>query len=142
MSVRVNRVELLHRDEVVAPPAIAERACQDHNFELPGGVYAAMVLFFAGAIAILASAFRGNMVVSYAIIFAFLTAFFGVPLLFVRASRDNGAKALSWARFNQRGIATATGPTSAGEAVVLVLMLPFLIFCFAGAVVTIAALVG
>jgi hypothetical protein len=127
---------------MVAPPVVETRACHDHTFELPRGIYAAMVLFFAGAIAILASAFRGNMIVPYAVIFAFLTAFFGIPALFVRASREDGARAKSWSRFTQRGVVTATGHTEAREVVVLVLMLPCLIFCFALAIVMIAARVG
>jgi hypothetical protein len=41
----------------------------------------------------------------------------------------------------RKGIQTATGHSSGGEAVVLVLILPALIFCWAVAVVTIVALV-
>jgi hypothetical protein len=44
--------------------------------------------------------------------------------------------------FRMRGIQTATGRSSAGEATVLVLLLPFLIFCFGMAVAAIAMIVG
>jgi hypothetical protein len=54
---------------------------------------------------------------------------------------ESRTKALSWSRFMQRGIKTATGRTSAKDATILVLLLPFLILCFAVAVATIAALV-
>jgi cobalamin synthase len=141
MTARLESVELLHRDEIVAPPKLAPRACEDHNFELPTGIYAAMALCFAGAIAVLALSFRTNMGVSYGAIGAFLVAFCGVPVLFVKTSGGNGSKALSWRRFRQRGIVTATGHASSGEATVLVLMLPFFIFCFAVAVTVIAGLV-
>ena len=141
MTARLESVELLHRDEIVAPPELTQRACEDHNFELPTGIYAAMGLCFGGAIAVLASAFRTNMGVSYAAIAAFLIAFFAIPVLFVKTSGENGSKASSWYRFRQRGIVTATGHTGAGEATVLVLMLPFFIFCFALAVTIIAAVV-
>ena len=58
MTERLQSVGSLHRDEIVAPPELAASACEDHNFELPTGIYAVMALCFAGAIAVLASAFR------------------------------------------------------------------------------------
>lgn len=140
MTERLQSVELLHRDEIAAPPELARRACEDHNFELPTAIYAVTGLCFAGAIAVLASAFRAHMSVSYAVVGAFLVAFFAVPILVVKASPADSAKASSWRRFRQRGIATATGHTRAGEATVLVLMLPFFILCFAVAVSIIAGL--
>jgi len=47
---------------------------------------------------------------------------------------------LSWSMFRYKGVETATGRTSAAEATVLVLLLPFVVLCFGIAVVTIAAL--
>jgi len=76
------------------------------------------------------------------VIFAFMVIFFGVPATFVRVTK--GVKrnlALSWVDFSDRGIMTATGRSSAREATVLVLLLPFLILCFAIAIASIAALV-
>jgi hypothetical protein len=140
MTARYNSQTLVARDEVVAAPA--QRACADHSFEMPTGIYVAMVLLFAAAIAVLATAFTSGMAVSYAIVFAFLIAFFGVPAIFVRmAPSDEGSKALGWSIFREKGIATATGRTSGGEASMLVLLLPFLVLCWAIAIVTIAALV-
>jgi hypothetical protein len=141
MTERLESAELLYRHEIVAPPELTPRACADHSFELPTGIYVTMTLCFAGAIAVLASAFRTNMGVSYAVIAGFLIAFFGVPILFVRTSAENGSKALSWYRFRKRGIVTATGHTGAAQATVLVLMLPFFIFCFALAITFIAGAV-
>lgn len=128
---------LAARADIVAPPA--PRACEDHSFEMPTGIYVAMALCFAGAIAVLAFAFRSEMAVSYGIVFAFLAAFFAIPVIFVRTGR--GSKALDWSGFREKGIATATGRTGGGEAAMLVLLLPFLILCWAIAVATIAALV-
>jgi hypothetical protein len=141
MTARHNSRILVAREEIVAPPA--PRACEDHNWELPNGVYLAMALFFAGAIGVLALGFRSGMGLSYGIIFAFLIAFFGVPASFVRTSRGRGgdAKPLRWAEFREFGIATATGKTPAREATTLVLLLPALIFAWAIAVAVIAALV-
>ena len=63
-----------------------------------------MALCFAGAIAVLATGFSSGMGLSYGIIFAFLVAFFGIPALFVRASRGNGdTKPLAWDRIPRAG---------------------------------------
>ena len=74
--------------------------------------------------------------------FAFLTAFFLVPTIFVTGSpNETGSRALRWSDFMQDGVDTATGRTCGREAAILTLMLPFLIFCWGIVVVTIAALV-
>lgn len=141
MTARLETVELLHRDEIVAPPKLGQSACEDHNFELPTGIYAAMGLCFAGAVFVLAMAFRTHMGVAFAVIAAFLGAFFAIPVLFVKSSGTTGSTPLSWRRFRDAGIATATGHTSAGEATVLVLMLPVFILGFAVGISIIAAVV-
>ena len=132
---------LAARAELVAPPP--QRACEDHNWELPSGVYVAMALFFTGAVGVLSIAFRTEMAVSYGVIFAFLAAFFAIPALFVRTARGHGGdtKPLDWYKFRENGIATATGRSSASEALTLVLLLPGLILFWAIAVAVIAALV-
>jgi hypothetical protein len=140
MTTRLSTEVLLARDEIVAAPA--QRACDDQSFELPGGIYVAMVLMFAGFVAVLSLAFSGHMAVSFGVIFAFLAAFFAIPSLFPRMkAQESRTRALSWSRFMQKGIRTATGRTSAKDATILVLLLPFLILSFSVAVATIAALV-
>lgn len=141
MSDRLTREKLIARDEVVAAPA--ERACSDQSFELPTGIYFAMVSMFAGFVAVLGSAFRGgHMGVVIGVIFAFIAAFFAVPTLFPRmVPEDSRRKALSWDEFQARGIRTATGRATALDATILVLVLPFLILCFGIAVATIAAVI-
>jgi len=140
MSARHNQSALLHSDEIVeAPPA---RACTDQSFELPTGIYVAMGLMFVGFVAVLGFAFRTDMALSYGVIFAFLIAFFAVPSLFCRlGGGESRSKSLEWREFREKGIATGTGRATSGEATILVLLLPFLILCFAIAVATIAALV-
>jgi hypothetical protein len=140
MSRRQTREQLLAREEVVAAPA--KRACDDQTFELPTGIYIAMATMFAGFIAVLSLAFRGgHMAVVYGVIFALIAAFFGVPALFAGMAHDESrTRALRLFDFGHRGIATATGRASAREATILVLLLPFLIFCFGIAVATIASL--
>ncbi|HVU29656.1 MAG TPA: hypothetical protein VHE36_04570 [Sphingomicrobium sp.] len=140
MSRRQAREQLSVRDEIVAAPA--KRACEDQNFELPTPLYVAMAIMFAGFVAVLSSAFRGgHMAVVYGVIFAFIAAFFAVPALFpAQGPRENRTKPLSLFDFGHRGIMTATGRSSSGEATILVLLLPFLILCFGIAVATIASL--
>ena len=55
------------------------------------------------------------MAVVYGVIFAFIAAFFAIPAMFPAMAPDR-KKALSWAMFRMRGIHTATGRSSAGEA--------------------------
>jgi hypothetical protein len=140
MTTRQTSEVLLARDEIVAAPA--ECACTDQNFELPSGLYVTMALLFAGFVGVLGLGFRGgHMAVVYGVIFAFIAAFFAIPAMFPAMAPDR-RKALSWAMFRMRGIETATGRSSAGEATVLVLLLPFLIFCFGMAIAAIAMIVG
>lgn len=140
MTTRQTPEVLIARDEIVAPPA--PRACDDQSFELPTGIYVAMAIMFAGFVAVLGTAFRGEMAVSLGVIFFFLAAFFAVPSLWPRLKPvESRTRALGWQEFMDKGIDTATGRVSGASAIVLVLLLPFLILCFAIAVATIAALV-
>lgn len=140
MSARHKPAVLLQRDEIVAPPQL--RACHDHSFEFPTAIYGAMAAFLFGFIAVMAIGFAGpGLTLPMAVNFAFLTAFFAVPVLFVMTSPGVGSRALRWSDFMQGGVDTATGRTSGREALVLTLMLPFLIFCWGIAVLVIAALV-
>ena len=140
MTARYNSEVLVAREEIVAPPA--PRACEDHTFELPTGLYIAMAVLLFGFVSVLSLGFMGpTMVVPYAICTVFIAAFFAIPAIFASIGSDEtGSRALGWAEFKERGIATATGRTPAGEATTLVLLLPLLIFCWAVAVVTIFAL--
>ncbi len=140
MTSRVKSEVLIRSDEIVDAPA--GRACDDQTFELPSGIYIAMAALFAGFIGVLSLALRGGqMAVVYGVIFAFIAAFFAVPAIFP-AMAPSRKKALSWADFRSRGIETATGRSTGGEATVLVLLLPALIFCFGIAIAVISALVG
>jgi len=140
MTSRLKSEVLIRSDEIVEAPA--ERACGDQSFELPSGVYVAMAALFAGFIGVLSLALRGaQMALVYGVIFAFIAAFFAVPAI-LPAMAPSRKKALSWADFRSRGIETATGRSSAGEATVLVLLLPALIFCFGIAIAVSWALIG
>lgn len=140
MSARQIPAILLQRDEIVAAPS--PRACDDHSFEFPARIYAAMAASLFGFMAVMAVGFADpGLVVPMAINFAFLTAFFAVPVIFVQGSPAAEQGSRSWPDFMRKGVDTATGHCSGREAVVLTLMLPILILCWAVAVVAIAAVV-
>ena len=140
MTSRQQSDVLIARNEIVAAPL--ERACTDQTFELPAGIYAAMAIMFAGFVGVLCLAFREHMAVTAGVLFFLLAAFFAIPALFSLTQQPgNRARALTWVEFSDNGIATATGRTGMREATVLVLLLPFLILCWAIAVAVIAALV-
>lgn len=139
MTNRQTSEVLSARNEIVAPPA--PRACTDQSFELPSGIYIAMAMMFTGFVAVLGLAFRGgHMAVVYGVIFAFIAAFFAIPAMF--PGMASSKKAMTWSAFRMRGIQTATGRSGAREATILVLLLPFLILCFAISVTAIAAMMG
>jgi hypothetical protein len=139
MVARIRKAEVLAHADIVAAPV--GRACTDHSFEMPGGVYAAMAVMLFGFLAVMTIGF-GNpgLAVPMGINVAFLAAFFAVPVMFVRTTKD-GLKAQRWAAFMEKGMETATGHASGREAVVLTLLLPAFILLWGIAVVTIAALV-
>ena len=129
MSVRVDPIQLQADARVVAAPN--ERSCQDHSFELPTGLYLAMAALFFGFLAVLAIGLQTpGLIVPMAINFVFLAAFFGVPAIFVRSTKDD-SRAKSWSRFMD---------SSGKEAAVLMLVLPVFIFGWSLAIVTITAL--
>jgi hypothetical protein len=142
MTRHISPATLIVRNEIVAAPApAAQRACEDHSFELPPAIYITMGGLFFGFLAVMAVGFAApGLVVPMGINFVFLTAFFAIPTIFVAASHGD-QKALGWDAFMRNGVETATGHSSGAEAAVLTLLLPALIFCFALAVVAIAALV-
>ncbi|HET7575868.1 MAG TPA: hypothetical protein VFK19_04780 [Sphingomicrobium sp.] len=138
MSNRQMSETLVAREEIVdSPPA---RACTDQSFELPTGIFIGMAAMFAGTVAVLSLAMHGRMGVSFAVIFAFLIAFFVIPAIFVGSAPDSPGS-VGWSEFLRKGIKTESGHSSGGSAALLVLMLPFLIFCFAITIAMIVALV-
>lgn len=141
MSRRITRTELLAQADLTAPPV--PRACTDRSFELPPALHVAVALLFIGFVSVLSFAFRNpELAVPYGVFVAFIAAFFAVPGLWARMKpEDSRTRALSWTRFAEQGIDTATGRSSATEATVLVLLLPVLIFGWAIAIAVIAALI-
>ena len=141
MVARITKTQVLAQADIVAAPN--PRACTDSSFELPPALHIATALLFVGFISVLSFAFRNpEMAVPWGVFVAFIAAFFVVPGLWTRMRpEESRTKPLTWTRFAEQGIDTATGRASAVQATVLVLLLPFLILCWAIAVATIAALV-
>jgi len=140
MTRRLDHRHLSVREEIVSSPSLLSPACDDHSFELPTGLYIGMAGLFFGFVTVLTLGFSAHMAVSYGVIVAFITAFFAVPTIFVHAgpTEQRRTRALDWEKFLKQGVATATGHCGGTEAAVLVLLLPFLIFCF-GIVVAVSA---
>lgn len=139
MTRQIDQAKLLARREIVSSPA--QRGFEDHGFELPPAVFRAMAALFFGFLAVLTVGLsEPDLVVPMGVNFFFLTAFFAVPAIFVSVAQGE-ARPIRWSEFMRKGIQTATGHSSGGEAVVLILMLPALIFVFALAIVTIVAFV-
>jgi hypothetical protein len=138
MSKRQMSETLVAREEVVDSPQA--RACTDQSFELPTGIFIGMAAMFTGTVAVLSLAMPGHMGVSFAVIFAFLAAFFIIPAIFV-GSAPGSSGSIRWSEFVRKGIKTGSGHSSGGSAALLVLMLPFLSLCFAITIAMIVALV-
>jgi hypothetical protein len=139
MVGHLDKAQLLASNEVVAAPAAA---WQDYNFELPPALHFATAALFLCFVGVLSFAFASpGMAVPFGVFVAFIAAFFAVPAIFVRSAPSGSAKSRNWAEFMERGIALEHGRCSGREASVLVLVVPALIFGWALAIATIAALV-
>ncbi|MCB2065967.1 MAG: hypothetical protein KDE15_04920 [Erythrobacter sp.] len=114
----------------------------DRTFEMPKGLYLATVALYLGFILTMALTFSSTeLVLPYAAFVLIIVAGFGVPTIWARMAPETRSTATSWARFQQEGIQTAYGRTSARDAAVQVLILPVLIFLWGVTAVIIAALV-
>jgi hypothetical protein len=114
----------------------------DRSFELPVALYAATGTLYLSFIGVMAVGFSDpGLIIPLAICGIFIAMFFAVPAMWVRMKPESAVKELGWDRFHREGISTLTGRLTAGEAAAQMLMLPVLIFLWAIACVTIAALV-
>ena len=144
MTARLDHIELLNRDELVAAPQIAApRGCEDQSFELPPALHIATAVLFVGFVSVLCAAFATpGLLVPYAVFVFFIAAFFYVPAKWTTVKPDESrTKSLGWDEFLDNGVDTATGRTPASEATALVLTLRLLIFAWAVAIAIIAAVV-
>ncbi len=139
MSERITGVQL---DRVAVIAAAPARTRVDRTFGLPGGVYHATVglymLFFAIMSLMLMNA---ELLVPMAIIAGSVILGFGLNRTWAGMKPDNASRPLSWGQFANRGIQTLSGPLTAFEASVQVLILPVLIVLWGLSVAVIIAIV-
>lgn len=134
--------EKIAQNDVIHTNAPRVAAPTDRTFELPTVLYGTTVALFLGLIGTLALGFSNpEMIIPFVIFAFFVVAGFGVPAIWTRLAPTTRSKAKSWSRFQQEGIMTAYGRTTARDAAVQVLILPVLIFAWGLICVTIAALV-
>lgn len=142
MSHKVH--EYLARGEarIVDSPA-AERTPHevDRNFGLPTALYGATVACYLGFLAIVGAAFANPVLLIPMVIFAFtILAGFGVPTIWTRFA-GNSTAPQTMGEFEARGIMTHTGPLTARDASLQVLVLPVLLVMWGIAVAVIVAIV-
>lgn len=132
--------------ELRAAPAIfpAPAPVADRTFEMPHGIYVAMLGLFLGFLATMAIALPSPEMVLPMVIFAvFVLGFFGVPALWVRmAPERNGSRASSWDAFLRNGIMTSTGHCTGKAAAIQALIIPVVVFGWGLAIVAIRAIVS
>ena len=151
MTARIEQVDLLLREEIVtapvlpvAAPVLPSNGCEDRTFELPTALFAGMFGLLFAYLTVMTVGFAApGLAVPMAVNFIFVAAFAIVPMKWatMKPGKPRSQRALSWDRFQAKGIDTLTGRTSAGEAATLVLLLPACILFWGIATVTIAALV-
>ena len=137
--------EMIADKAIIHPelPATLEHALPDRSFELPTALYPGTVALFMGFIAVTAYGFAHREPgIPTAIFVLFVVAAFGVPAMWTRLVPDTGTKPLSWANFRRDGVHTLTGHNTASQAVIQVIMLPALVFCWGVVTVAIAAVVS
>ena len=139
MSKHITPEFIEAKARIVEAPTVPE---VDRSFQLPKGLFVATGALFFAFLGVMTLGFSApGLVVPLAICAVFLGMFFGVAAVFVRADPEASRKMMTWAVFRRDGIATYTGPMSARDATVQMMVLPVLILLWGFAVVTIAAMV-
>jgi len=146
MAERLTKPQIAERAIIHEAPAVQAPAkvpmAVDRSFELPTALYALTAFGYLTFLGLTALAF-GNpgLILPMAVFVTFIVMAFGVNAMWVRMKPENAPRPLSWGRFVANGVRTHTGPVTAAQASVQVLILPALIVAWGFAVVTIAALV-
>lgn len=140
MVKHFTRELVAERAIIVETPKVSHEV--DRSFELPKGLYVATVALYLGFLAVMAAGLSSpGLIIPMAIFAFFILAGFGLPTIWTRMQPPHRSRNISWSRLVSQGIATHTGPVSARDAAVQVLILPVLIFCWGLVAVTIAAFV-
>ncbi|MFN3389391.1 MAG: hypothetical protein ACK40O_10715 [Allosphingosinicella sp.] len=127
--------------DAAAPPAPANDPTPPPPFaataavaEIPAGVLRIVAGAYAGLIVLFFALFANSPVAFFAItVCAFLVgAFFTIPHIFLKIEAAPGRKA-TFAGFMQNGVATLTGRSGGGDALVQMLIVPVLLTLGLGA---------
>ena len=61
MTRTIDQQQLAASARIVPAPTLSQRACEDHSFELPGRLYAALALCLFGFLAVMTLGFAAPM---------------------------------------------------------------------------------
>ncbi len=137
MSKRISTAEL---NQVAAVSDAPVQTKVDRNFGLPSGLYEATVALYMAFIGLMAVLFSNpELAIPLAVIGGFVVFAFALCAAWAHMGPDNATRPLSWGQFTSRGIQTLSGPLSAGQASVQVLILPVLILVWGLAIAVIVA---
>ena len=140
MTRKLDRAQLAQIARFVDPIAVPQHPAR--TFELPPRLYGLTVAAYAAFVGVMAVGFgTGELWIPLAICLIVIAMGFGTPALWPTLKPENSESAQRWAEFRRTGIVTATGPTSARDATVQVMILPALILLWGVAMVIVAALV-
>lgn len=139
MSKHIATPALVDVATVSAEPA---RTRVDRTFGLPTGLFAATVFCYLAFVGLMGALFANPGLAIPLVIFAgFIIAAFGLAGWWAKMQPENDSKPLTWGQFTHRGVQTGTGPLTAGEASVQVLILPVLILFWGVSIAVIVAFV-
>ena len=100
----------------------------DRNFGLPTGLFVATAGLYLVFLATLTALFgNAELIIPMTVMMGFIVIAFGLAGQWATMKPDNDTSPLSWGQFANRGIQTLSGPLTASEASIQVLMLPVLI---------------
>ena len=101
----------------------------------------ATVGLYVAFLAVMATLFLNpELIIPMVVFTGFIVFAFGVAGFWSRMKPENDTHPLSWGQFASRGIQTLSGPLTASEATVQVLLLPVLILVWGLAIAVIVAL--
>lgn len=127
MSQRIARNQL--SELATTHPEPLRRGVEvDRTFELPGVLFGLTFVCYFGFLAVMAVGLATpRLAIPLAICAIFLLMAFAVPQRWANMKPETRSRSLSWSRFSQSGIRTASGTISARDAMTQVLILPVLI---------------
>ncbi|MGE3690177.1 MAG: hypothetical protein AB7F98_02210 [Novosphingobium sp.] len=115
----------------------------DRTFGLPKGLYVATVGLYLAFLALMTALFHNSeLLLPMSVIVGSVIFGFGLAGRWASMKPGNESKPLTWGQFSHRGIQTLSGPLTAFEASVQVLILPVLLMFWGLSIAVIAATVG